>query len=150
MNSQFGVRPHSRFPKPPFIPLNTPFKRFETFEGGVFGANAETITSHGISTFGELKYPADSAYLDHMNPDTPKGGEISIRGFGPFASIHPYTTKGRAGHPAFVFFGNLPEGIADESDAVHGLSPNQRGIPPTEATSSSKCAHRRNVPTARR
>ena len=84
-------------------------------------AQADTITSHGISTFGELKYPADFAHLDYVNPDAPKGGEISIWGFGSFDSMHPYTTKGRAGRLASMFFESLLEGTADESDAVYGL-----------------------------
>ena len=84
-------------------------------------AQSETITSHGISTFGELKYPADFAHLDYVNPDAPKGGEISIWGFGSFDSMHPYTTKGRAGRLASMFFESLLEGTADESDAVYGL-----------------------------
>ena len=35
-------------------------------------ATAETVTSHGISTFGELKYSADFPHLDYVNPDAPK------------------------------------------------------------------------------
>ncbi len=84
-------------------------------------ANAETITSHGISTFGELKYSADFPHLDYVNPDAPKGGEISVWGFGSFDSMHPYTTKGRAGQLSSMFFESLLEGTADEADAVYGL-----------------------------
>ncbi|MCH2564428.1 MAG: hypothetical protein MK129_06820, partial [SAR116 cluster bacterium] len=32
-------------------------------------ANADLITSHGISTFGELKYEAGFPHLDYVNPD---------------------------------------------------------------------------------
>ena len=84
-------------------------------------ASAETITSHGISTFGELRYGADFPHLDYVNPDAPKGGEISIWGFGSFDSMHPYTTKGRAGQLSSMFFESLLEGTADEADAVYGL-----------------------------
>ena len=35
---------------------------------------AGTTTSHGLSTFGDLKYPADFAHFDYVNPDAPKGG----------------------------------------------------------------------------
>ena len=71
-------------------------------------AQAETITSHGISTFGELKYSAGFPHLDYVNPDAPKGGEISVWGFGSFDSMHPYTTKGRAGQLSSIFFETLP------------------------------------------
>jgi microcin C transport system substrate-binding protein len=89
--------------------------------GSIATANAEAITSHGISTFGELKYSADFPYLDYVNPDAPKGGEISVWGFGSFDSMHPYTTKGRAGQLSSMFFESLLEGTADEADAVYGL-----------------------------
>ena len=36
------------------------------------------IKSHGISTFGELKYNSDFQHLDYVNPNAPKGGEVSI------------------------------------------------------------------------
>jgi len=89
--------------------------------GSIATANAEAITSHGISTFGELKYSADFPHLDYVNPDAPKGGEISVWGFGSFDSMHPYTTKGRAGQLSSMFFESLLEGTADEADAVYGL-----------------------------
>ena len=37
----------------------------------------ETITATAISTLGNLKYGPDFAHLDYVNPDAPKGGEIS-------------------------------------------------------------------------
>ena len=84
-------------------------------------ANADIITSHGISTFGELKYEAGFPHLDYVNPDAPKGGEISVWGFGSFDSMHPYTTKGRSGQLSSIFFESLLEGTADEPDSVYGL-----------------------------
>ena len=84
-------------------------------------ANADIITSHGISTFGELKYEAGFPHLDYVNPNAPKGGEISVWGFGSFDSMHPYTTKGRSGQLSSIFFESLLEGTADEPDSVYGL-----------------------------
>ena len=82
---------------------------------------AETVTSHGISTFGELKYEADFQHLEYVNPNAPKGGEMSIWGFGSFDSMHPYSTKGRAGRLSSIFFETLLEGTADEPDSAYGL-----------------------------
>ena len=82
---------------------------------------AETVTSHGISTFGELKYEADFQLLEYVNPNAPKGGEMSIWGFGSFDSMHPYSTKGRAGRLSSIFFETLLEGTADEPDSAYGL-----------------------------
>ena len=84
-------------------------------------ASADVITAHGISTFGELKYSADFEHLDYVNPDAPKGGEISMWGFGSFDSMHPYSTKGRAGQYSSIFYESLLEGSSDEPDAVYGL-----------------------------
>lgn len=57
----------------------------------------ETVTStHGYSFYGDLKYPEDFAHFDYVNPDAPKGGEISLGTVGTFDSMHPYTRKGRA------------------------------------------------------
>ena len=54
-----------------------------------WGQEADVITSHGYSTFGELKYPADFPHLDYVNPDAPKGGEISIFAQGTFDTLNP-------------------------------------------------------------
>lgn len=88
----------------------------------VLAAQAETIIkAHGISTFGPLKYPAGFKHLDYVNPDAPKGGEISEWAFGSFDSMHPYTIKGRGGGLSSIFFESLLTGTADEIGASYGL-----------------------------
>ena len=47
----------------------------------VLNADQHTIKAHGFNFFGELKYPNDFQHLDYVNPNAPKGGEISIWGF---------------------------------------------------------------------
>jgi len=84
-------------------------------------AQDNIIRSHGISTFGELKYPADFPHLDYVNPDAPSGGEISIWAFGGFDSMNPYTTRGRAGGLAGGLYETLLAGTADEIGASYGL-----------------------------
>lgn len=86
---------------------------------GPINAQESMISSHGISTFGNLKYPADFEHLDYVNPDAPKGGEISIWTFGSFDSMNPYTTKGRAAGLSSVFFESMMSGTADEIDALY-------------------------------
>ncbi|MEM7641175.1 MAG: extracellular solute-binding protein, partial [Pseudomonadota bacterium] len=59
-------------------------------------AQAEEITvSHGYSNFGELKYGPDEVF-DYVNPDAPKGGEISLATLATFDSFNPFTIKGVA------------------------------------------------------
>ena len=38
----------------------------------------ESSERHGISAFGDLKYPADFKQLDYVNPKAPKGGVLSL------------------------------------------------------------------------
>ncbi|MEM9434279.1 MAG: extracellular solute-binding protein [Pseudomonadota bacterium] len=55
-----------------------------------------TIESHGFSNFGELKYASDFTHLDYVNPDAPKGGEISNWALGNFDSFNQYARQGVA------------------------------------------------------
>ena len=79
------------------------------------------INSHGISTFGELKYEKNFKHLDYVNPNAPKGGEVSIWAFGSFDSMHPYTPKGRSGSLSSIFFESLLTGTSDEIGSSYGL-----------------------------
>ncbi len=90
------------------------------FSGALRAADA-VITAHGISTFGDLKYAADFAHLDYVNPDAPKGGEISEWTSGGFDSMNPYTVKGRAAALSTIMLESLMEGTADEVDAAYCL-----------------------------
>ena len=80
-----------------------------------------TIVAHGVSTFGDLKYPADFPHLDYVNPDAPKGGEISEWTMGGFDSFNPYTIKGRAAALASAMHESLLTGTADEIGAAYCL-----------------------------
>ena len=44
--------------------------------------------SHGMSVFGDLKYPADFHHFDYVNPAAPKGGVFSL-----IPSIAPTTSR---------------------------------------------------------
>ena len=57
-------------------------------------AAGDVTTSYGFSNFGALKYPADFAHLDYVNPDAPKGGEISLWSQGSFDSFNQYARDG--------------------------------------------------------
>ena len=48
---------------------------------------SEPAWRHGLSLFGDLKYPADFKRFDYVNPDAPKGGvarQISLGTFDNF------------------------------------------------------------------
>jgi microcin C transport system substrate-binding protein len=85
-------------------------------------AQGKVITSHGISTFpNNLKYTSDFPHLDYVNPDAPKGGEMSVWAFGSFDSLNPYSIKGRSGGLANVALESLLTGSADEIGSEYGL-----------------------------
>lgn len=85
------------------------------------GRAQDTITAHGISTYGDLKYGPDFAHLDYVNPDAPKGGEISEWTSGAFDSFNPFTLKGRAAALSSVMLESLLTTTADEIGAAYGL-----------------------------
>ena len=70
-------------------------------------AQDNMVVSHGYSFYGDLKYPEDFTHFDYVNPDAPKGGEISLSVVGTFDSMHPYTRKGRAGALSTVMYESL-------------------------------------------
>lgn len=90
----------------------------------VLGAKAqdELITTYGISTFGELAYGPDAPHLNYVNPDAPRGGEMSFAwSSGSFDSMHPYTRVGRPAILSSVFFESMLEATADEIGSAYCL-----------------------------
>ncbi|KZY35772.1 peptide ABC transporter substrate-binding protein [Roseovarius sp. HI0049] len=89
----------------------------------------EIIKSHGYSYFGDLTYPEDYEHFDYVNPDAPKGGEISLALSGSFDSMNPYTRKGRAAALSTVMYESLLGQVlagsgalpADDIDEMYGL-----------------------------
>jgi microcin C transport system substrate-binding protein len=81
----------------------------------------EVIQAHGISTFGNLNLPADFAHLPYVNPNAPKGGEISIAALGTFDSINPYSIKGNAAGIGWAFYESVLSGTGDEIGAAYCL-----------------------------
>ena len=85
-------------------------------------ARAETvITSHGISTFGDLRLPADFAQLPYVNPNAPKGGELSQWAGGTFDSLNPFSAKGLAATASSIMLESILTGTADEIGASYCL-----------------------------
>ncbi len=84
---------------------------------------AATTTSHGLSAFGDLKYPADFAHFDYVNPTAPKGGTWST-GYGnvTYDSFNPFILKGNSAIGVNgLIFDSLMTGSGDEADAMYGL-----------------------------
>jgi microcin C transport system substrate-binding protein len=84
-------------------------------------ADQTIIRTHGISTFGELSYPADFEHLSFVNPDAPKAGEMSIAVVGSFDSMNPYSRKGASGALSTIMYESLLTGVSDEIGESYGL-----------------------------
>ena len=80
--------------------------------------------SHGISAFGELKYPPDFAHFDYVNPDAPQGGTMSFIGTlasQTFDSLNPFILKGESAQGLEKTHDALMARALDEPDAMYGL-----------------------------
>ena len=81
----------------------------------------DVIVSHGISTFGDLKLPADFPHLPYVNPTAPKGGELSQWAGGTFDSLNPFSAKGLAATGSNIMLESILTGTADEIGASYCL-----------------------------
>ena len=84
-------------------------------------AEERLVTSHGVSTFDELDYPADFPHFDYVNPDAPNGGIHHTWSLGSFDSLTPFTEKGNAAAGAWDVFDSLMTGSLDTLDQMYGL-----------------------------
>src|SRR5690606_16565312 len=46
--------------------------------GRPFATTKTGTALHGLSAFGDLKYPADFQHFDYVNPEAPKGGTMNF------------------------------------------------------------------------
>ena len=84
---------------------------------------------HGMSIFGDLKYPEGFKRFDYVNPDAPKGGEIAFTvsnaggnaSFLTFDTLHMFSARGNGAAGLGMIFDTLLRGSADEPDSVYGL-----------------------------
>jgi microcin C transport system substrate-binding protein len=91
---------------------------------------ADETETHGISSFGDLKYPADFKQLEYVDVNAPKGGLFSQIGpsrqynqnFLTFNSLNSYILKGDAAQGMQLTFAALMQSAADEPDSMYGLA----------------------------
>src|SRR5262245_46272054 len=88
------------------------------------------VETHGISAFGDLKYPPDFHHFDYVDPTAPKGGTFSQIGpnrqfnqnFQTFNSFNGFILKGDAAQGIQLTFATLMARAEDEPDAMYGLA----------------------------
>ena len=93
---------------------------------GLLSGAAMAEPRHGLSIFGDLKYPADFKHFDYVNPQAPRGGTVKLRDIGTFDNLNPFIIKGVKLRGMGANAQNLPydtlmASSADEADAMYGL-----------------------------
>ena len=82
---------------------------------------------HGISAFGDLKYPVDFEHFDYVNPDAPKGGTFSFlppnwyfnQNVQTFNTLNTLILRGDAPPRMERCFDRLMARAMDEPDALY-------------------------------
>jgi len=95
---------------------------------------AQATERHGMSAFGDLRYPTDFSHFSYVNVDAPKGGTyseiVSQRGFNgsfqTFNSLNAFILKGEGALGMELTFAALMVRSGDEPDAMYGLA--ARGV----------------------
>lgn len=83
-------------------------------------SSSSPLPIHGISTFGDLKYPANFTHFDYVNPNAPKGGQVKLATFGSFDSFNPFIIKGNSAAGAGMLHCTLMAQSEDEPSSAYG------------------------------
>ncbi|SDN92313.1 microcin C transport system substrate-binding protein [Afipia sp. GAS231] len=109
---------------------------------GLPAAAEDGTEIHGLSVFGDLKYPADFHHFDYANPAAPKGGAFSTiptsrlynQSFFTFSSLNAFILKGEGACGMELTFATLMARAGDEPDAVYGQVAKSVQISPDKLT----------------
>ena len=96
--------------------------------GFSLAASPTGVALHGLSVFGDLKYPADFAHFDYVNPDAPKGGRMNFsvpnwafnQNPQTFDTLNTFILKGNAPPRMELCYDALMVAAADEPSAIYG------------------------------
>ncbi len=92
-------------------------------------ANPVEQKLHGLSAFGELKYPADFQIFEYASPDAPKGGTFAFaasnwaynQSVQTFNTLNTFVLQGEAPPRMEYCFDTLMTEAWDEPDSIYGL-----------------------------
>ncbi|HEY1936183.1 MAG TPA: extracellular solute-binding protein [Acetobacteraceae bacterium] len=83
-------------------------------------ANAMDIArSHAIAVLGKPKLPPDFPYFPYVNPNAPKGGQVTLASVGTFDSFNPFILRGTAEGATVAPWIILPGGAGSGSSVGH-------------------------------
>jgi microcin C transport system substrate-binding protein len=112
--------------------------------GGAFGAAAfagqaaaqEPSWKHGLSLFGEPKYPADFKHFEYVNPAAPQGGTVRQIAFGTYDNFNMVVSgvKGSLASGLELISETLATPALDEVSTEYGLLAEAVSYPPDRAS----------------
>src|SRR6266851_565186 len=82
---------------------------------------AAAAGSHGLSLFGELKYPPDFKNFEYVDPQAPRGGTMKFSAIGTYDTLNPFVVKGVAAAGIGQVFDTLAVASQDEPGSEYGL-----------------------------
>ena len=83
----------------------------------------EKVWRHGLSLFGELKYPEGFRHFDYVNPNALKGGVVRLTGFGTYDNFNLVVAgvKGSVALGVDLIYDTLMVSSLDEVATTYGL-----------------------------
>lgn len=96
----------------------------------VVSVDAAAEPRHGLSLFGDLKYPANFTHFDYVNPDAPKGGTVKYAAIGTFDTLNPFQLKGNKEAGEGAIFDTLMARSYDEPASEYGLVAESADVAP--------------------
>lgn len=76
---------------------------------------------HGLSMYGDFKYPADFSHFQYVNPEAPKGGFFKQASIGSFDSLNPFIVKGNSAAGINRIYDSLLKQSSDEPFTAYAL-----------------------------
>ena len=91
---------------------------------------------HGLSLFGEPRYPADFKHFDYVNPAAPQGGVVREIAFGTFDNFNSVVSgvKGSLALGTELFTEQLTSSALDEVSTEYGLLAEAVSYPPDRSS----------------
>ncbi|WP_159350178.1 extracellular solute-binding protein [Roseomonas harenae] len=89
-------------------------------QGPAQGTTPAPRRVHALSLLGEPALPADFTHFPWVNPNAPKGGEITLYALGSFDSFNAYILRGTPAVGSGLLYDTLLKESADEASAEYG------------------------------
>lgn len=77
------------------------------------------IRTHALSLLGDPALPADFPHWPWVNPDAPKGGEVTLTALGSFDSLNPFILRGTAAVGLVNIYDQLLASSSDEASTEY-------------------------------